>query len=77
MAHLSNYTEAQTWLSDWAARAATGSERARRFIRDAAREQRANLEAVRRNGHSGWCDVREYERSVQMLERAAREEQAS
>lgn len=71
MTSMANYNDARRWLVDWLVLAEEGSNRAKRFIVDGAREQRANLEAVKRNG-SSWCeDVAEYERGVVMIERAA------
>lgn len=73
MASMANYNDARTWLLDWLVLAEEGSNRAKRFIVDGAREQRANLEAVKRNG-SSWCEnVEEYERAVVMIEAAAKQ----
>lgn len=71
MARISNFNEARQWLTDWLCEAEDGSEWAKRYIREEAQAQRANVEVVKRRGHSGWCDVGEYERAVVMIEAAA------
>jgi hypothetical protein len=73
MANLAKFDEAQSWLAEWMASARRGSASARHMIVTTAIEQRRNLEEVKRYGHSGWCDVAEYERSVRLIEEAARE----
>ena len=73
MARIDRYHEAQAWLNDWLACVRRGSSYARRRIKEAAVEQRHNLESIKRYGHSGWCNVAEYERSVKMIENAANE----
>ena len=70
MAYLPNYNEARSWLNDWMALASNGSEYAKRHLRNAAEEQRANLEAVQRAGGHGSINSSEYERSVTMIEDA-------
>ena len=67
MARLFKANETAQYLNEWMQE----GERGKRFIRQAAREQRANLEAVKRNGHGGWCDVAEYEQCVRMIEKRA------
>ena len=67
MARLFKKDETRQFVYEWQGEGTRGQ----RFINDAAHEQRANLEAVKRNGQSGWCDVREYETCVRMLEHAA------
>jgi hypothetical protein len=55
------------------AKARRGDVSARRMILTEAVAQRRNLEEVKRCGHSGWCNVAEYERGVRLIEEAARE----
>lgn len=73
VANLAKFNEAQSWLAEWIASARRGRASARHMIMTTAIEQRRNLEAVKHWGHSGWCDVAEYERGVRLIEEAARE----
>ena len=68
MSDLSNPREAASWIAAW--RAEPGGKRR---IRAAATEQRANLTTMQREGRSpSWCNLREYEKAVQILEAEAK-----
>lgn len=71
MARMNVLLEAESWLASYLPSAQRGSEYARKRIIQTAKEQRTNLENVKLFGHSGWCDVDEYEKSVSLLETIA------
>ena len=73
VANLAKFNEAQSWLAEWMAIVRRGSASARRMIVTTAIEQRSNLEEVKYWGHSGWCDLAEYECGVSPIVEAARE----
>jgi len=72
MSFIPNFNDAQSWLNSWQVLADNGSERAKRFIREAAIEQRANLESVKYRGYHPEIQIPEYERGVRLIERAAK-----
>lgn len=72
MSFIPNFKEAVQWLSEWKAEADSGSERAKRVIRETAKEQRANLETVKQRGYNSAIRIPEYERSVKMIEKVAK-----
>ena len=72
MARVSNYKELRQIAIEWIA----CGERGKRWAARHAPEQRLNVEALKYDRvHYGkvpsWCDVDEYERSVQLLESIA------
>lgn len=71
MSRLYVYDEARQWLSEWQSLAAAGSQWAARNIQRAAKEQRANLEAVKNRGYCSDISIPQYEQCVTMIEAAA------
>jgi hypothetical protein len=66
MAFIPDFKEAVGFVNSWLAE----GERGKRFLKQAALDHRANLEAVKRNGGMvGGHSAAEYEQSVTMLER--------
>ena len=74
MSRMSRESEVKQWIYEWK----THGKRGQKFINATAKEQRANLESLKfdREYHGRiptWCDIDEYERCVEMLEKASRE----